>query len=345
MYTRQPKKLLIMNILDILRRYSDANHRLSQKEIVELLKSKYEMDADRKSVKRNLMNLIDFGYNIEYTETVRRGRDGEEEIIYTDWYLLRDFSDAELRLLIDSLLFSKHIPHRQCRRLIEKIEGLSNNYFKSKVRHVSSLPVTQLQNAELFYTVEMLDEAIEKKRQVTFLYCDYGTDKKLHPRINKDGGAKVYKVNPYQMVTSNGRYYLIANADSYENISHYRLDRIREIEIAEDYARPLRSIKEFENGLDLPKHMAEHIYMFSGESARVTMKTQPWMASDLIDWFGDGVEFSDETENCVTATVTANLQAMRFWALQYSPFVTVVSPKGLVEEIKENLREALGKYE
>ena len=111
MYTKQPKKLLIMNILDILRRYSDADHRLSQKDIIDILQTEYEMVADRKAIKRNLMNLIDFGYNLEFSESVRRNKDGEEEVIYTDWYLERDFSDAELRLLIDSLLFSKHIPY------------------------------------------------------------------------------------------------------------------------------------------------------------------------------------------------------------------------------------------
>lgn len=45
MYTIQPKKLLIINILDILRKYTDENHRLSQKEIVEILNSKYNMEV------------------------------------------------------------------------------------------------------------------------------------------------------------------------------------------------------------------------------------------------------------------------------------------------------------
>ena len=106
MYTKQPKKMLIMNILDILRKYTDEDHRLSQREIMEILESEYDMKAERKSVKRNLMNLIDWGYNIEYSESVRVNKNGEEEILYTDWYLERDFSDPELRLLIDSLLFS-----------------------------------------------------------------------------------------------------------------------------------------------------------------------------------------------------------------------------------------------
>ena len=110
MYTQQPKKLMIINILDILRRYTDKEHRLSQKEIAEILKNEYQMKADRKAVKRNLMNLIDFGYDIEYSETIRmtpNAKTGEleENYILSDFYLRREFDDSELRLLIDSLLF------------------------------------------------------------------------------------------------------------------------------------------------------------------------------------------------------------------------------------------------
>lgn len=344
MYTKQPKKLLIMNILDILRRYSDADHRLSQKDIIDILQTEYEMVADRKAIKRNLMNLIDFGYNLEFSESVRRNKDGEEEVIYTDWYLERDFSDAELRLIIDSLLFSKHIPYSQCKELIEKIEGLSNRYFKSKVRHIRNLPVDQPQNAELFYTIEILDEAIERNRQVVFHYGDYGTDKKLHLRERKDGKPREYLVNPYQMVATNGRYYLIANVERHDNISHYRVDHIRDIEITDTPAKPQRKVEGLENGLDLPKHMAEHVYMFAGESQRVIMRTTPGMAGELIDWFGSGVTFSDETETSVIAHVTANLQAMRFWALQYAPYVTVLAPQSLVDTVKEDLTLASEKY-
>lgn len=345
MYTKQPKKLLIMNILDVLRRYSDADHRLSQKDIIDILQTEYEMVADRKAIKRNLMNLIDFGYNLEFSESVRRSKDGKEETIYTDWYLERDFSDAELRLLIDSLLFSKHIPYSQCKELIEKIERLSSRYFKSKVRHVRNLPVDQPQNAELFYTIEILDEAIEKKRQVIFHYGDYGTDKKLYLRERKDGKPREYLVNPYQMVATNGRYYLIANMERHDNVSHYRLDHIRDIEITDTPAKPQRKVEGLENGLDLPKHMAEHVYMFNGESQRVIMRTTPGMAGELIDWFGSGVTFSDETENSVIAHVTANLQAMRFWALQYAPYVTVLAPQSLVDTVKADLGNALKYYE
>jgi len=345
MYTKQPKKLLIINILEILRRHSDADHRLTQRMIMDILKSEYNMIADRKAVKRNLMNLIDFGYNIDYSEIVRHNKDGEEELIYTDWYLKRDFTDAELRLIIDSLLFSKHIPHVYRKEMIEKIERLSSKYFKSKVRHVYCIPTNQPQNRELFYTIEILDEAIENNRKVVFHYSDFGTDKKLHLRCNKEGGVQEYLVNPVQMVAANGRYYLIGNIDKYDDIAHFRLDRIRSISITDDPAKPQKKINGLENGLDLPKHMAEHIYMFSGESQRVTLRTYPWMAGELIDWFGDGVTFTNESEDYVTAHVKVNLQAMRFWALQYAPHVKILSPQSLVDNVKADLKTALEIYE
>ena len=118
MAAAQPKKMLIMHILDILRKYTDENHRLSQKEIGEILKTEYDMVVDRKSIKRNLMDLIDLGFGIEYSESVRMVRDKatgklEESCFLSDFYLVREFTDRELRLLIDSLLFSKHITSSQ----------------------------------------------------------------------------------------------------------------------------------------------------------------------------------------------------------------------------------------
>ncbi len=348
MDTMQPKKLIIMNILDILKKYTDENHRLSQKEIAEILETECEMKVDRKAVKRNLMNLIEFGYEIEYSEAVRmvKNKKGEleESVILSDFYLVRDFTDAELRLLVDSLLFSKHIPYSQCKELIEKIEGLSNRYFRSKVRHIRNLPENMLQNKELFYTIEVLDEAISKGRQVAFKYNNYGTDKKQYPRKDSEGKAREYIVNPYQMVATNGRYYLVCNYDKYDNSANYRVDRITGIRLLDTPVKPMKKVKGLENGLDLPKHMAEHIYMFSDKTERVQFRAKKYIISEIIDWFGKDVNFTDETEDEVTAEVKVSRMAMKFWAMQYAEHITVTSPESLAAEIGKTLRTAAEKY-
>ena len=55
MYDTANKKMLNMLILDILKEYSDENHKLTQKEIIRLLKANYDMECDRRSVKNNVL--------------------------------------------------------------------------------------------------------------------------------------------------------------------------------------------------------------------------------------------------------------------------------------------------
>ena len=131
MYANQPKKMLILNILDILKIHTDESHTLNQTDIINKLESDYYMKADRKAVKRNIDDLIDAGFNIEYKETPRKTtnpatKTAEDTTIRSDYYLEHDFTDSELRLLVDSLLFSTHLPYNQCRDLVEKLERLSS---------------------------------------------------------------------------------------------------------------------------------------------------------------------------------------------------------------------------
>lgn len=344
----QPKKLIIINILDILKKYTDENHRLSQKDIADILEKEYGMKVDRKAVKRNLMNLIEFGYDIEYSETARtvKNKNGnmEENVILSDFYFVRDFTDAELRLLIDSLLFSKHIPYSQCKELIKKIENLSNKHFHSKVRHIHNLPENMPRNKELFYTIEVIDEAITNGKQIAFRYNYYRTDKKQYPRLNNEGKARDYVVNPYQMVATNGRYYLVCNYDKHDNVANYRIDRITDIRLLDTPIKPINKVYGLENGLDLPKHMAEHIYMFADKTQRVTFRAKKYIVTEIVDWFGKDVKFYDETDDEVTAEVRVSPMAMKFWAMQYAGPVTVLSPDSLVEEIAESLRTAASRY-
>lgn len=344
-----PKKMLPMNILDILRKYSDENHRLSQKQIIDLLKSEYNTTADRKTVTRNLSYLMESGLDINYSETLRmipnaKTGEMEESYILSDFYLERDFSEAELRLLIDSLLFSKHIPAVQCKELVHKLEGLSSIHFRSRTKHIHTLPDALPRNPQMFYTIEVLDEAISLGRQVVFTYSKFRTDKKPHPEHDPDGSIRRYVVDPYQIAATNGRYYLICNYEKHENVSHFRLDRITDMVMLDTPAKPVTKVRGQEHGLNLPKHMAEHMYMFSGDSAPVTFRAKKYIVPDVLDWFGMDVQFSEETDEEVTVRVTANLKAMRRWALQYALHVRVLSPSFLAEKVKADVAEAYYNY-
>ena len=68
----RPKKMINMYIYDILRRNTDAEHPMTQREIQKRLESDYDMTVDRKAVKANLEDLINDGsYNIEYASQIK----------------------------------------------------------------------------------------------------------------------------------------------------------------------------------------------------------------------------------------------------------------------------------
>ena len=104
--------------------------------------------------------------------------------------------------------------------------------------------------------------------------------------------------------------------------------------------KPARSIPELKDGLNLPKHMAEHLYMFPGKSERVVFRARKYLLNDLIDWFGKDIRFTDETDDEVTATVTVNLDSMRLWALQYALHVRILEPKDFREQVEADIKKA-----
>lgn len=335
--------MLIFNILQILKKYSDENHKLTQHDIINYLKDDYGMEVDRKSVYRNLNDLIEEGVEIEYTEK-DRGKGEDANTILTDFYMIRDFEDSELRLLIDGLLFSKYVPYSQCKELIDKLSNLSNDYFNARVKYIKTLPINAPKNKELFYNIDVIDEAIAKGKKIQFNYVGYGIDKKEKYRVDENGDNREYIVTPIQMVATNSRYYLICNADKHDDIANYRVDRIKNIKLLNEKGKTKQEIDKLVKGFDLPKHVVEHIYMFSGENKTVVFEFDEGFINDIIDWFGNDIDLKKQKNGKVRCVVNVNQRAMKYWALQYADYVTVLEPKRLVEDIKRSLKDAIKRY-
>ncbi len=350
----QPKKNLMFNILEVLKQYTDENHRLSQKEIIDILRKQYDIKADRKSIKTNLMNLIDFGYDINYSTKVKTvkdkktGKDMETEIL-SDFYLIRDFSDSELRYIIDGIICSTHLPAKQSKEIAKKIESLSSNYFRARVKHMTTLMNSgeeKTDNKQIFYNIDIIDEAIEKGKKIKFKYAKYDTDKRLKANKNDKGEYKEYIMSPYQMAACKGKYYLICNMDKFDDVANYRIDRIMDIEILDEKARKFSELKT-SNGkrFDLNEYMKEHIFMYSGKSVQVKLRMGKSMISTMIDEFGkSGLKFSDEDEEKVSVRLKVNEKAIIQFAKNYAPWVMVESPKDIKEKVMEDLKYALDEY-
>lgn len=320
----EPKKAALIRVLQILQNYTDVDHPLKHDEIVSLLYKEYGLSVERKAIGRNISLLNEVGYDIV---TTKRG----------SYLAERTFEDAELRLLIDSVMAGKHVTERHSRDLIAKICSLSNKYFKPRIKYVYRIGEwDKTDNADLFYTMELVDEAIATEKQVLFRYNKYGADKKLHR------SSRVI-ASPYQMILHNQRYYLMVYNEFFHRIMYYRIDRITDMEILDKPQIPIRSVKGFENGIDYKRFSSQMPYMFADEVQTVTFLAEPWALDQIIDWFGKDIIIKPNGEK-YRVTVKSSLLAMEFWSMQYLNAVEIISPTSLRDKIKENLKNGLGKY-
>ena len=271
----EPKKLLILRILEILTEYSDCDHKLRQGDIISMLRVQYGIECERKAVARNIEFLQQAGYDIVSDNSGA-------------YMAERKFSPGELRLLIDSVLSNRNICKSHSRELIKKLTDEGGKYFKNYAKHVVNLDDWQKdENRDFFYNIELLCEAIDKKLKVSFLYNYYDADKKLHSRRERKALA-----SPYQLFLKNGHYYLACNYDSYDNILYCRVDKITELTITAEQVKPISEIAGYENGLNLGKLNSRLPYMFEDEPQRiefVTANNASNMIDNVIDWFGRDV--------------------------------------------------------
>ena len=73
------------------------------------------------------------------------------------------------------------------------------------------------------------------------------------------------------------------------------------------------------------------------KSVAVKFIAKRYIVTDVIDWFGKDIKFSDTTEDEVTVTVKVNPIAMKMWALKYSKHIKVIFHKALLTKLKRIL--------
>jgi predicted DNA-binding transcriptional regulator YafY len=318
------EKTYILCILSILQKYSDADHILSVKDIKGKMKAIYDVEVDRRTIYRNVNQLNDFGYDISTYEENRIG-----------YYLReREFEPSELHMLADAVLTAEFIPEKEGKDLIQKLQQQGSIYQMKSLNRLGLVKLNKkAPNKEIFYTVEMLDEAITNKKQVEFEYVTYDLDLQQKPRRKEK-----YLVNPYALYWNNGQYYLISNMEPHEGICHFRLDRIKKINIKDV------PVKEVVKGFDVYDYARNALYMFAGDTETFTIRCNRLILNDVIDRFGDGIIITDSDETTFTTIVKATTQGMRIWAIHYFTCCKVLAPDWLVQDVSESIRRGMKIY-
>lgn len=135
-----PRKMIIPYIVEVLKKYSDEEHTLSQKEIQDKLKTEFDLDVHRKTLSQNLRYIMCYDSNIQ-CRTIKKiqnpdtAADGEEYENYTDFYYEPLFTKSELQALIYNVIFAKHITPKYKKDLVKKLETVGPPSLRYSMNH------------------------------------------------------------------------------------------------------------------------------------------------------------------------------------------------------------------
>ncbi len=322
------KKIVLLYVLDVLKNFTDENHLLTYSDILTKLDIQYGITPNIKSIARNIETLSEYGYEI-----VKKGRMG--------CYLkTRNFNNSEVMYLVDAVFSSKSIPPQEAKELIKKIINNCSSFEKRKYKHIYKVDeISRMRNTQLFKNIEILNDAIEKGKKVSFQYNEYNANKQFLPRMQ----GRRFIMNPYFLVNNNGKYYLVCNYEKYNDLANYKIECISDLKILDEDIKKLNTLPGQEN-FKIDDYINEHIYMTHGNSVIAKLKLESEkVIGDIIDWYGENINVYQK-DGAIYAELKVNEVALIYWALQYGEVIEIVCPEETRQKYKNMLTKISLKY-
>lgn len=317
-------KLKLLHIMRMLQEETDEEHGLSMRRIIDKL-SEIGIDAERKSVYRDIQLLREFGFDIRTYQ-----RNPVEYAIAR-----RDFSLSELMLMVDAVQSSRFITQRQSNALVRNIKLLASDAEREKLdKQIHVAGRIKSKNESVFGNVDVAHEAIRRRKKLRFTYWKTGVDGK--PVVQH--GGRPYVLTPVKVVYADGFYYLTTWSDSHESLADYRIDRMRNVMVLEEAAARVPEVSEHAAA----ETDGQYFGRFNGDVVRTTLRVAPDKVDIVLDRFGGDVVISQGPDGCAYASTTVRKSEQFFgWIAGLGATVTIEKPCVLKEEYRSYLLKLL----
>ena len=193
----------------------------------------------------------------------------------------------------------------------------------------------------------------------------YGKNGKVLPETPEKYREDVHRVvSPYEVIFSNGRYYMLGadlETERNENLKYklYRIDLMDDLTINRAVAITKEEAGIQDELKNLYEFRLENPYLFAGKVEKVRIRVNADQFTQIVDWFADDFKviriiekesdgFTIENVAYYDIDVKVNLNSFTFWVLQYSGCVEVVERNGdnsFRKHVKKTLEKVMEKYE
>lgn len=315
------QKLKLIYLIKYFLEHTDEEHKATMPEILAYLEAN-DITAERKSIYDDIESIKDFGIDIV----------GEKQGRGYGYYVAgREFEIAELKLLVDAIQSSKFMTEKKSRELIKKLESLvSVHEARQLQRQVYVSGRAKTMNESIYYNIDALHNAIGKNQRIRFQYFQWNVKKEMELRRNGD----FYEVSPWALLWEDENYYLIGFDSAYNEIRHYRVDKMLKITCIDK----AREGKEYFEQFHLAEYSKKNFGMFSGEEETVTLEVDNSLIGVIIDRFGKDIMIVPSKGDCFRIHVKVAVSAQFFgWIFGLGNRVKIVAPDRVVKEMKEEI--------
>lgn len=322
------QKLKLYYLSRIMLERTDDEHMITMPEIRQALEA-YGVTADRKSLYDDMEALRVLGIEV-LGEKVGRN--------YYYHVCGKQFEIAELKLLVDAIQSSKSITEKKSNELIRKLAGMASNYEASQLkRQVVVQGRVKTMNESIYYFVDDIHRAIADNKQIRFEYMRWNLDKKMERRREKP-----YVVSPWALTWDDENYYLIAYDEDAAGIKHFRVDKMKSIQVLDEKRNGQEQFKQF----DLAKYSKMNFGMFAGEPVRVKLAFKNDLVGIFLDRFGRDITIRPSTREGWSETHVDVSMSDQFlgWIFALGTDVKIIGPEEAVEKFKEELQNLLKNY-
>lgn len=316
MAASQTRKRMLM-ILKLLYEKSDEENPLTTREISDYL-LKNEISADRKTLKEDMDFVInEMNYDIVMVKS------SPNKYFWGE----RTFEIPELKLLIDAVSSAHFIEESKSAAMIEKLmKFASEKQQENLIRNVFGTGKIKSDDKKLYYIVDTVNDAINKKKKIQFQYYDYNIKKE---KVLKHNG-ETYTLSPYALYWNEDNYYVVGFSDKRRKISAFRVDRLHRPEVIDESAE--KKPADF----TIASYGNKIFRMFGGEETLVELECNIEIMKHIIDKFGSDVVTEEKTDNTFIARVCVELSPTFYgWIFQFAGQMKIRGPEVAISEYEK----------
>ena len=238
----------------------------------------------------------------------------------------RLFELPELKLLVDAVESSRFITEKKSTALIKKLSHLTSTAQAEQLnRRIYMGGTPKPENESIYYNVDTIHNAVQKKQQITFQYFEYTPKKE---KVLKHDGYK-YRFSPYAMIWNRDCYYAVGWSEKHGKIAQFRVDRMTAVE-------PLEQAAVQTPDFDPAEYVRKVFGMYPDDLCTAKLLCDNEVMRSVIDRIGENVRTETVEEQHFRATVEVAPSPPFFsWVFTFSGKIRIVSPAAVLEEMRD----------